>query len=301
LTINASNDDLKIKTSSSASFTTVLIPQAAYSTLATLAAAIDSVTRPYGVAGRVNAAGNGIALESLTYGVNSYLQNDTVVGGSVANTDLGLANGAIRTMPAAATFITALNPIDGTLDVSVATINGVGSSTNSTALALIPSSRGVQEALADAIAPQLVETPSVLDSFLVGQISELLNANFNPDTRRVPALTSGAAVSVIQDDGVSVFTLTLPTISSATLDSPTAGDITIAGTGLGYPERLETVVKVYGDYNKILQQAIIEANGGSVTATAIVIPAVLVPGAAVATTFVRVQVRQHVSGVGTVA
>jgi len=295
LTINGSNDDLKFRTSAAASFTTVLIPQAGYSTLAALAAAIDSLTRPYGVAGRVNAAGTGVALESLTYGVNSYLENDTVANGSVANTDLGLADGAVRTMPSAATFITALNPVGGSLDVSTTTINAVGSGTNANALSLIPSTRGTQEALADAIAPQLVETPTVLDSFLTGQISELLNSNFNPDPRRVPALSNGAAVSVVTDDGSTTFTLTLPTVSSATLGSPAAGDITIAGTGLGNSERLETVVKVSGDVNKILYQKVIEANGGSVSATSIVIPAVLIPGAATVTTFVQVQVRQHVS------
>lgn len=301
LVIDGTNDDLKIKTSAAAAFTTVLIPQASYADLTALIAGINVALNGTGVTARQNVAGNGVALESNTKGVSSYLQNDTVAGGSVANTPLSLANGATRDMPSAAAFITATLPVGGPLDVSTSTINAVGAGNNANALSLIPTSRGTQEALADAIAPQFVETPVLIDSFLVGQIAALLNANFNPDPRRTPPLVNGAAVVCVQDDGSTAYAPTLPTISSATLNSPSAGDITIAGTGLGNAERLETVVKVSGAVNKVLQQKIIQTNGGSVSDTAIVLKAVLIPGATTVTTSVRVQVRQRVSGTQAVA
>jgi hypothetical protein len=301
LVIDGTNDDLRIKTSSSAAFTVVLLPQASYANLTALITALNLALNPVGVLARENVAGNGVALESMTRGVASYIQNDTIANGSVANTPLSLANGATRNMPAASAFITATLPVGGPLDVSAATINGVGATTNANALTLIPASRGTQEALADAVAPQLIETPTVIDSFLVGQIAALLNAEFNPDPRRKPALVDGPAIEVVQDDGVTAFAATLPTITSATLDSPSAGDITIAGTGLGDAERLETVVKVAGAVNKVLQQKIITTNGGSVSDTAIVLKAVLIPGATTVTTNVRVQVRQRVSDIEAVA
>lgn len=301
LVIDGTNDDLRLKTAAADAFTVVLIPQAAYADLDELIAALNTVLPALGITARENVAGNGVALESNTKGVSSYIQNDTVANGSVGNTPLGLTNGSTRTMPAASAFITAALPVGGPLDVSTTALNAVGATTNSNALALIPSDRGVLEALADAIAPQLVETPTVIDSFLVGQIAALLSADFNPDPRRKPALTDGPAIEVVQDDGVTPFAATLPTITSATLDSPSAGDITIAGTGLGDAERLETVVKVAGAVNKVLQQKIITTNGGSVSDTAIVLKAVLIPGATTVTTNVRVQVRQRVSDIEAVA
>lgn len=303
VTINAGNDDLKVRTAATpVAFTTVLIVQATYTTFAALLAAVDDALRGTGIRA-IQAAGTGsrIGLEGA-HGVASYVETDSTAGGSVANTPLGLpAGGSIRTMPSAADFIAATLPVGGPLDVSTATLNGVGATTSANALSLVPTTRGTQEALADAIAPQLIETPVVIDSFLTGQISELLNANFNPDTRRMPAIVDGPAIVVVQDDGVTPFAATLPTITTAILNTPVVGDITITGTGLGDPERLETQVKVSGAVNKVLVQRIIEANGGSVSDLAIVLKAVLIPGATTVTTSVRVQVRQRVSAIQPVA
>jgi hypothetical protein len=179
--------------------------------------------------------------------------------------------------------------------VSTATINAVGASSNSNALSLIPSTRGTQTAIADVIAPKFVETAVAIDSFLVGMLSEYRSASYNPDSRRLPSLGAAAAISVVQDDGVTAFAPTLPVASTATHNSPTTGALTIAGTGLGVYDRKETVVKLTGKVSKTLAQVTIERAGGSVAATSIVIPASLIPGLTVATTFVQVKVRQRVS------
>ncbi len=300
LLIDGTNNALKLRTTAApTAFTTVLIPQATYATLALLAAAVNSATSAVGVQGRVNAAGNGIALESSTRGVNSFLENDTVAGGSTANTALGLANGAIRTMPTAATYITALLPVGGPLDVSTATINGVGAGTASTALALIPTSRGATAAVADAVAPRYDESSVAVNSFLLGDIAGYRSATFTPDPSRLPPLALGAAVTVVADDGTTPFVATLPVITLADLNTPGAGDLTISGTGLGSSERNETTVHLTDattGYRKTLLQQLIVAGGGTVTATSIFIPAALIPGAALTTTSAQVKVRQQVSG-----
>lgn len=300
LAITAANDDLKLRLSAApTAFTTILIPQAVYASLATLVTAVNSVTASIGVLARTNVAGNGIALESLTKGVTSFIENDTVVGGSVANTPLGLVDGSIRTMVPAATLITNALPVGGPLDVSAATINGSGAGTATTALALIPTSRGTTEAVADAIAPQFWESTTAVESFLVGNISELLSVNFNPDPSRLPPLVDGPAIEAVQDDGVTAFAATLPVITTADLNTPGVGDLTITGTGLGTLERQETTVHLANaatGYSRTLLQRFIEAGGGTVSATSIFIPAALIPGATLATTRAQVKVRQRVSG-----
>lgn len=300
LTIDGTNDDLKLRLSAApTAFTTVLIPQAVYASLAALVTAVNSAVSSIGVLARMNVAGNGIALESLTKGVNSYIENDTVAGGSVANTPLSLADGAVRTMVPAATLILNTLPVGGPLDVSTATIDGSGAGTATTALALIPTSRGTTAAVAEAIAPQFWESTTAMESFLVGNIAELLNVNFNPDPSRLPPLVDGSAIEVVQDDGVTPFVATIPVITTADLNTPGAGDLTITGTGLGTLERQETTVHLANaatGYSRTLLQKFIEAGGGSVSATSIFIPAALIPGATLATTSAQVKVRQRVSG-----
>lgn len=296
----ATDDDLKLRTAPTpAPFVTYTIAGATYNTIPEYVAAINTALGSgSGITCRLNVLQNGIALESDTYGVNSFIENDDEAGGSNANVESGLADGDIRTMAPASDFITDCLPVGGPLDVSTATIVGVGgAASNANALALIPAARGTVTAIAGALAPQFIETPVALDSFLVGNIADLLSANFTPDSRRMPPLATGAAIEVVEDDGSTTFAATLPTITTSTLDSPTAGDVTIAGTGLGDPERNETVVKFTGDVETVVSQQVLEAAGGSVSDTAIVIPASLISGAATTTTSDQVKVRQRVSAV----
>lgn len=294
ITITGSNDDLKIKTSAAASFTTVLVAQAAYASITTFLAAINVALAGTGVTARLGTgSGQRVALESNTKGVNSYIEIDTTGNGSVFDTPAGLTAGA-RTMPTAAAYILALNPVSGTLNVSDTAIKAVGASTNSNALNLIPASRGTLAAIAEAIAPRVYESTEAVESFLVGSISEFRNAAFNPDTRR--GLPSGAAIAVVQDDGSTAFSAGLPVLSVADLNTPSTGILTITGTGLGSYETKDTKVRVDGpSIHKTLSQRAIEAAGGTVSATSIVIPAALIPGATLTTTTARVQVRQRVS------
>lgn len=300
----ATTDDLKLKTSAAAAFTTYTIAAAVYTNLTDLIAAINAALAGSGVTCRENIAGDGIALESDEKGVNSYLELDTEANGSNADTNLGLPDGDVRDMPSAAAFITDTLPVGGPLDVSTATIEAVGAGDNANALSLIPAARGTTAALAEAIAPQFTETPVLEDSMRSGMLYGFLNANYNPGPDQ--GLVDGPAIEVVQDDGSTAYTVGLPTIASATLDSPGAGDVTIAGTDLAGPgdptaERKEVVVKFTGTGTPggpndalILSQELIEANGGTVTSTSIVVPAVLnTLGFATTTTSVVVKVRSY--------
>lgn len=297
LTIDGTNDALMLKTASGDAFTTYDIANAAYSTIAAL---VDALNTAFG-SDPVRAFDGGnsnIVLESTLYGVDSYLELDTVANGSTGNTDLGLANGDVRDMPSAADFIAGVGLPGGPLDLSQATVEAIGAGDNANALEPYYDA-GQYLGVLDAFAQLFAETDVAVESCLVGMMSGYASAAFNPDSRN-PAVSAGAAVTILDDDGSS-FSQTLPTVTSATLDSPAAGDVTIAGTGLGKesgdatdPLR-STTVKFSGAISKTLSQEAIEAAGGSVSDTAVVVPASLIPGATTTTTSVLVQFRQRVS------
>ena len=295
ITINAGNDDLKVRLDAAAAYTTVLIAQAAYASLTLLLAAINTALAGTGIVARQGTgSGQRVAIESLTRGTASYIQVDSTAGGSVANTPLGFgAATVIRTVPPVSAFIAALNPVAGTLDVSNTTLNAVGAGTATNALNLIPSSRGTNTALADSIAPQFAETSAVEESYLVGCIAGFRSASFNPDPRRVPALSNSAAIACVQDDGSTAYAPGLPVLTTASL----AGSLTISGTGLGATEKQDTTVKLSGNINRVLTKRQIIAAGGTATPTSIVIPVGLLAGAAVTVTSAQVKVRNRVSAV----
>lgn len=283
LTINGANDTLLLRTASSGAFTTVTIAHAAYAGMTTLLAAINAglVAAGIGVVARTSiglSATLRLTLNTtLLLGPGAVLQNDTIAHGSTANTALGLSDGSSWTVTTAAAAITALLPVGGPLDVSQATV-------------LVTVSYGLSlaqvKAIADAIAPQFVETDVALKSFEVGNLHGYLLASFSPDPSRLPALVLGPALTVVADDGVSVFTSPVPHIAAAAHNTPNPGDLTITGTGMGNSEFIATKVKVTNPttgFTETLDQRIIAStvSGGTtglVTATSIVIPASLLGG-----------------------
>lgn len=305
--VAATNDVIRLKTSASAAFADYTIAAAAYTNLTDLLAAVNAALAGSGVTAYANRAGDGLILESDTKGVTSYLETDTVAGGSTANTDLALVDGEVRTLVGLPTdLITDGLPVGGPLDVSTATLEASGTAEAAGALGIIPTSRGATAAIAEAIAPQLTETPVLEDSMRSGMLFGFLNAGYNPGPDQ--GLVDGPAIEVVQDDGSTAYTVGLPVLTSATIDSPGAGDLTIVGTDLAGPgdptaERKETVVKLTGtgangSDGLTLSQELIEANGGTVTATSIFIPAVLIPSAVTSvTTFAQVKMRSYATAV----
>jgi len=275
--LSGANNVLKLKTSSAASFSTYTIAAATYTNITTLLAAINTALSGSGIRAFQGAA-NTVILESTTYGVNSYLANDTVANGSTANTPLNIANGSTRTMPTAATYISGVG-LPGGLNVSQATVQAIGTGTATNALAPYYAA-GRTPGVIDVFAQQFAETDTVIESFLKGNLKGYVASTFNPDPRKASAVT-GAAIKILADDGSTTFTATVPTVSTAV---NSAGTVTITGTGLGHESgnaknSRSTVVQVTNAAGAVLyklHQEKIESVGGSVSATSIVLPVGLV-------------------------
>lgn len=88
-----------------------------------------------------------------------------------------------------------------------------------------------------------------------------------------------------------------PVLTTADLDTPGVGDITITGTGLTSLAPDITSVILTGTAAVTLTQSQITLGGGTVGATSIVIPAALVPGVVVATTSAQIRADNQLSAV----
>ena len=173
----------------------------------------------------------------------------------------------------ASDLVTACLPVGGPLDVSSSTIKGVsglGSATDDQV-----------EHLANLMAPKFIDTDVAIKSFLIGNLAGYLSSSYVPDPSRHPEMTPGAAISVVQDDGVSAFVAYIPTISSATHNYPSSGDLTIVGQGLGDSEWEQVKVKVWNvrtGSTLVLTQNAIVRGGGTISSTNIFIPSALLGG-----------------------
>lgn len=289
MTIDNSNHTLRVRLSSTGSYVVVTVANATYSSMTTLLAAINAaiVTAGLAVTAEVGSGALRVRLKTTAKGPGTYIQVDTVGNGSTGNTPLQFGSGGLSfTVPTAAAVITALLPVGGPLDVSSATILSTVSSALSAAQV---------KAVADAIAPQFVETDAFKKSYLKGNIHGYLLSTFNPDPRRLPAFTPGAAITVVQDDGVTAFTFAGPNIVTAAKNVPSSGALRITGMNLAPYGAFSARIILLGSGAKKLRQADIEAGGGSVTATQIDIPAALVPGIAATSTSARVEVNDLLS------
>jgi hypothetical protein len=141
------------------------------------------------------------------------------------------------TMPTAATIITDMNPVvvppaTGSINVSAANILST--------LGASPSAAQV----ANLIAPQFQETEVTIQSYQKGNLAGYLLPTWNPNSRLLPPITSGPAIQVVQNDGVTSFASSpsapLPMITSIALNSPNTGDLTITGVGLGNVEAFDS-------------------------------------------------------------
>jgi len=278
----ASNDVLSFKVLSTApAFTDVTIPPGVYASGVALAKAVDGALAPSGLASAFLNSGGFLVVQSKVGGAGSYIQ----IGGGTFNTPGGLAAGTF-TMPDAAAIITALFPLPaGPLNVSPAKLlTTIGSG----------GTEAQRDALIGSIAPHFVETDAFFKSFQVGMISGYLSPTYNPDPSRVPALTTGPAIVVVKEDGITPFVAPLTVITAAVAG---AGNLTITGTNLGDPEYQATVVRVYSAdgsrsvqiHQKKIQTPIAGAAVGVISPTTIVIPAPLLNGLGVAGSKVQLQ------------
>jgi hypothetical protein len=295
----ATNDVLRGRTASGDAFVDATIAAAAYGSGQALVDAINAALDTAGLAitAGLDATGTFLTLQSDSTG---YIEIDSEGNGSTSNSDIGIAAGGDSfTVPGAAAVITALSPVGGPLDVTDATV----AATLGEGL-----TQAQENTVMDLIAPRFIETDVAIKSAQVGMIAGFASASYNPDPNRLPAIVAGAAIEVVNDDGTA-FSAPLTVVSSATADSPNAGDLTIAGTNLGDIETVEaTVVKVVSAdgktsvkvYGSVIASTVSGGTTGSVTATSIVIPASLLNGLGVVDSTVQVQFTSFASDVETV-
>ena len=303
--IGAGNHTLRAKIDPLAAFTAVTVANAVYASGAALVVAVNTAIHTAGLNARARLDGTGkyLVLQSGVPGVGSYIEVDGALSTFNAAVGFNLL-GDNFTVPDVPTIITALAPVLGVLDVSTATmLLTVGSGATGAQLT----------ALADTIAPRFIETDVAIKSFQVGMIHKYKSATYNPDPNRWPQLPDGPAITVVKDDGVTLFTAPLTVVTGAVHNAPNAGDITVTGTNLGSigainSEVEATIVKVTsadGSRSVKLYQAIIEGTltggtQGKVTATSIVIPASLLSLLGVVGSKVRVQYTSLASNLFTV-
>jgi hypothetical protein len=121
-------------------------------------------------------------------------------------------------------------------------------------------------------------------------------------TDRVALSAGKGKIKKLKDAGlITVVSLTAadlsaPTVASAAIDTPGAGDVTITGTNMLSVSPNFTTVTFTGTGAVTLTQSQITTGGGTVGNTSIVIPAALVPGVAATTTSVKVRADDQDSG-----
>lgn len=235
------NQTIMVKNVSTAGYTTATVATGSYATMSALLVAINAALALSGLAtAQTDTTGTLVVIQSTIPGVGSFIE----LGAGTFNTLLHFSTSQTFTMPSAATIITALNPVvvppaTGSINVSAANIlSNVGAS---------PAAANV----ANLIAPQFQETEVAIQSFQHGNLAGYLLPTWNPNSRLLPAITSGPAIQVVQNDGTTSFASSasapLPMITAAVHNSPNTGDITITGVGLGNVESFDgTVVTVTG-------------------------------------------------------
>jgi len=285
LTINNGNHTLRTRLTNSGGFTVSVIPNGVYATLAALLAAANPVLLAAGVALQIDpvSPSSRVVLTTVLSGVGNYVENDTIGNGSTFNGAANLPDGASWVINSAATIIAAIDPVGGPVDVSSPTVRAQ----------ISPALTDAQvKAVADALAPHLVETDAVKKSFLFGNLAGYLSASFCPDPRRFPTPpATGAAIVCLNDDGVTSYNgVAAPVLTNAQTNTPGAGALRLTGTALAPYGSYKVRVSLHGTGAIILTDTQILGAGGSLTNTQINIPASLIPGVAASTTTAYVEV-----------
>jgi hypothetical protein len=229
------SNTLLVKNLSSAGYTTATVASASYATMSALLVAINTAlaVSKLVTATTDTATGTLVVLQSTIPGVGSFIE----IGAGTLNGSLNLSTSQTFTMPTAATIITDMNPVvvppaTGSINVSAANIL--------TVLGASPAAANV----VNLIAPQFQETEVAIQSYQHGNLAGYLLPTWNPNSRLLPPITSGPAIQVVQNDGVTSFASSasapLPMITAAVHNSPNTGDITITGVGLGNVESFDS-------------------------------------------------------------
>lgn len=202
-TSGANGTKLNIKSSLAAAFTQVVVTSGAAQTKVVIAAELNTAftNAGLGLVARISGT-NQLTIDTTAGGPDAYVE---ISAGSPSagalHTVLGLAAAATSGLTLAA-WRTAVYPTSSTIDVSTATIAAL----STYSLLAAGAQAALVDAVADVIAPSLVETGQALLSFAVGSLGKAAAAAFQPGGSRI-GLVAGPALAIVSDDGSTPFTV----------------------------------------------------------------------------------------------
>lgn len=145
---------------------------------------------------------NQITIDTTTKGPSAYVAiSATSPSAAALHTILGLAAAATTGM-SVATLKATVYPTAVTINVAPATINALSTFSLMTTAA----QTALDNAVADVVAPHLVETGMVLLSFAYGNLAKMRSTTFFPGGARW-GRPAGVCAYVLKDDGVTQYTL----------------------------------------------------------------------------------------------
>ncbi|HEY8095936.1 MAG TPA: hypothetical protein VIE65_07530 [Methylobacter sp.] len=201
----ANGTKLNIRTSASATFTQITVTSNAAVTKAQLIIDLNAGFKAAGLGLTARIAGtNQVTIDTTAIGPNAYVEISA--GSPSAGTFQTVVGLAVAATPGVtlANLKSAIYPTATTINVSTA---GIAATTGATfSLMTNAAETALVSAIADKVAPRLVETGAVLLSFAYGVISKLRSTTFQPGGTRI-GLPAGIAAACVQDDGSTVFTL----------------------------------------------------------------------------------------------
>jgi hypothetical protein len=199
----ANGTKLNIRTSASAQFTQVTVTSNAALPKTQIVSELNTAFRNAGLGLVARISGtNQLTIDTTEGGPNAYVEISAASPSAGAlHTVVGLAAAATTGITLAA-WRAAVYPTAVTIDISTATILAL----STFSLLQIADQTALVEAVQDVIAPEFIETGAALLSFAYGILGKAADSTFQPGGARI-GLTAGPALAVLQDDGVTVFTL----------------------------------------------------------------------------------------------
>lgn len=200
----ANGTKLNIKTSAAASFTQVVVSSNAALAKTQIVTELNAqfALNGLGLVARISGT-NQITIDTTAKGANAYIATSATSPSTAAlHTVLGITAPATTTPLSVASLKTAVYPSATTINVAAATINAL----SSFSLLGTTDQTNLDTAIADAVAPSLVETGQILLSFVYGNLSKMRVAGFQPGGAR-SGLPAGIAAAIVASDGSTPFSV----------------------------------------------------------------------------------------------
>jgi hypothetical protein len=199
----ANGTKLNIRTAATQPFTQVVVTSSATLAVAQVVSDLNKafVNAGLGLHARISNT-NHVSIDTTAKGPSAYLEISAASPSAGAlHTVLGLATAALNGLTVAA-LKTAVYPTAVTVNVATATIAAL----STFSLMASADQTALVTAIANTIAPRLVETGFALRSFAYGVISKVASATYQPGGARI-GLPAGIGAAVVADDGSTPFSI----------------------------------------------------------------------------------------------